>query len=72
LILGLIGIFQKKTYLPINWDLKDFNNKIKFALNNYNKLKKIAINAQKNYLIYTTGKKSKVIFAKRFLKLIKN
>ena len=63
---------SKKTYLPINWDLKDFNNKIKFALNNYNKLKKIAINAQKNYLIYTTGKKSKVIFAKRFLKLIKN
>ena len=63
---------SKKTYLPINWDLKDFNNKIKFALNNYNKLKKIAINAQKNYLIYTTGKKSKEIFAKRFLKLIKN
>ena len=63
---------SEKTYLPFNWDLKDFNKKIEFALNNYKKLKKIAINAQKNYFIYTTGKKSKEIFAKRFIKLIKN
>ena len=49
---------------------KKFINYLK--KNKNKKLKKIAINAQKNYLIYTTGKKIKKIFAKRFLIFIKN
>ena len=29
---------SEKTYLPFNWDLKDFNKKIEFALNNLGKI----------------------------------
>ena len=62
---------SNKTYIPINWDLIDFEKKIETSLNNYEKLKRIAISAQKNYFFYTTHN-SKKIFAERFLKLIKN
>jgi len=57
---------SKKTYLFFDWDLNEF------AIRNYNKLKRIAVNAQKKYLFYTFGKKSKQIFAERFIELIKN
>ena len=60
-----------KTYLAFDWDLKNFLDKIELALNNYEKLKEVAINAQKKYLYYTLGKESKEIFAERFLNLIK-
>ena len=60
-----------KTYLAFDWDLKNFLDKIESALNNYEKLKEVAINAQKKYLYYTLGKESKKIFAERFLNLIK-
>ena len=63
---------EKKTYLPLSWDFSDFNDQIDFAINNYNNLIKIGINAQKKYLFYTISERSKEIFAERFIKLIKN
>ena len=63
---------SKKTYLSLKWDFSDFKDQIDFAINNYNKLIKLGINAQKKYLFYTTSEKSKQIFAERFIKLIKN
>ena len=63
---------SKKTYLSLKWDFSDFKDQINFAINNYNKLIKLGINAQKKYLFYTTSEKSKQIFAERFIKLIKN
>ena len=56
-----ILIIESRFYKGI--EKKKFINYLK--KNKNKKLKKIAINAQKNYLIYTTGKKIKKIFCKK-------
>ena len=63
---------SNKTYIPFSWDISNLKTKISYVLNNYSKLKKIAINSQKKYLYFTTRKKSKNIFVDRFIKLIKH
>ena len=63
---------SNKTYIPFSWDISNLKTKISYVLNNYSKLKKIAITSQKKYLYFTTKKKSKNIFVDRFIKLIKH
>ena len=61
-----------ETYLPVSWKLNNLKNRLTYGIENYKILSKMAIQGQKKYLYYTTKKKSKEIFTKRFLKLIKN
>ena len=60
------------TYLPFKWDLSNLEYQIKFALDKYQNQKQIALEGQRIYKKYTVGCKSKELFVKRFVKLIKN
>lgn len=64
--------YNKKTYLPFLWDLSNLRDQIIYALDNYKTLQELAINAQKEYLFFTSNKDSNEIFVNRFLKLLKN
>ena len=60
------------TYLSFKWDLSNLENIIQSAIKKYDDLKYIAKQGQKTYMLYTNGENSKIMFAERFLKLIKN
>ena len=60
------------TYLPFKWDISNLKCQIEFALNRYQNQKQIAFEGQKMYEDYTVGNKSKELFAKRFMELVKN
>ena len=60
------------TYLSFKWDLSNLENIIHSVIKKYQDLKYIAKQGQEVYMLYTKGENSKEIFAKRFLKLIKN
>ena len=60
------------TYLSFKWDLSDLEKIFQSVIKKYAKFKHIAKQGQKTYMMYTKGESSKIIFAKRFLELIKN
>ena len=64
--------YNEKTYLPFLWDLSNLRDQIIYAIENYNMLKELAINAQKKYLFFTSSNNSEEIFVKRFQELLKN
>jgi hypothetical protein len=41
---------ENETYIPLKWDMSDFEEKISYAIDNYKNTKEIAINGQNNYL----------------------
>ena len=60
------------TYLSFKWDLSDLEKIFQSVIKKYAQFKHIAKQGQKTYMMYTKGESSKIIFAKRFLELIKN
>ena len=61
---------KEKTYIPFSWDLSNIVEKIEMIKKNKEKYKEIAIDGQKNYRKYTTGKDAADLFMKQFQKLI--
>ena len=61
---------EDKTYIPFSWDLSDIIEKIEMIKNNYNKYMDIAVNGQKIYRKFTTGKDAADLFMEQFQKLI--
>lgn len=63
---------ESHTYLSFKWDLSNLENIIQSVIRKYKDFKYIAKQGQKIYMLYTKEENSKIIFAKRFLELIKN
>ena len=61
---------EDKTYIPFSWDLLDIIEKIEMIKNNYTKYMDIAVNGQKIYRKFTTGKDAADLFMEQFQKLI--